>query len=985
MKGCKYYIFAILFSSTLVLGGSNLPAFGEVKPELIVPFHITEYTENKYGKIVNYYYSVIGIDKDKIFCNPEPGTIFKVGTTRVTCQSSVLSEGGMEGLWVFAKNIPPGETPTIQVGGSFFVTVKNFEKEDLSNIPKPEQAPAKIDAMIFDLISSDSNDLVEFAKSRGLEVNEDGLTRVTVELSNPSFVNNVEFKSLNLEIEEDSPDQKKFQLEIPVENIINMSSLDFVEKIEAPSFVTQEGVVRSEGAIQMGSVLINDHDITGNGVKVGVIDLAFDDDNEEISEKINRNLSKSFRHYLGTNDTIPLNTNNSEIYHGTAVAELIIDVAPDVDLTLMTAKTDIEFIEAVDYSIDNGLNIITSSMGFIGLPSDGTSAVTQAVTRAINEKNIPFVTSSGNYAQHHWEGKFKDDDKPNKWHEFQGGDEALSFYISQKKVDENYPLVISLFWSSDSDKTADFDLQLLDPDFKPIKITSNKNDSKDDLIERIFYTPKTNGTYHVGIYYNGEDTPDATLEIFQTTYKDDVPLEHVVEEGSTVVPKDAKGAIVVGAFDYGTNTVELFSSQGPTNNGIEIPTLVAPDGVTTTSMGYFDGTSAASPHVAGLVALLLDKKNNIIEPKTIKELLEKNANPKIFSNNNYPEYIIGHGSADAEFILNVKAGNKFTWITNLTHLWSDTRNQPGGITDEQFDAAIEYLIRKGIIKPPQTNWEDWRISNFGLFQINFQDDTKFLAAIDHLNSENITSMELFSEGQALGGKDSQIPRTGVSGVAEAGAGHNPSETPDKKPKSFLEDDNLSVDLLNQIILILENIPDDATSPPTESEGGNSVIPAWVKNNAGWWSEGLILDKDFAQGIEFLIKNKVIKVQGGKPNVNPDPTSEKSILLLQRWTEVFEQSNQKAEIYKEIGFNPPKTHSAEMLNTSEILEKIAKNDFQGAEDILDKMPLVFEDLEQQFTEFCKKQSLSKLVEVRDNIRKESKEYEIIQQVTREKVG
>ena len=30
------------------------------------------------------------------------------------------------------------------------------------------------------------------------------------------------------------------------------------------------------------------------------------------------------------------------------------------------------------------------------------------------------------------------------------------------------------------------------------------------------------------------------------------------------------------------------------------------------------------------------------------------------------------------------------------------------------------------------------------------------------------------------------------------------------------------------------------------------IPKWVKNNAGWWSEGMISDREFVKAVEFLI-------------------------------------------------------------------------------------------------------------------------------------
>ena len=35
-----------------------------------------------------------------------------------------------------------------------------------------------------------------------------------------------------------------------------------------------------------------------------------------------------------------------------------------------------------------------------------------------------------------------------------------------------------------------------------------------------------------------------------------------------------------------------------------------------------------------------------------------------------------------------------------------------------------------------------------------------------------------------------------------------------------------------------------------------VIPSWVKNLGKWWSEELVTDRDFARGIEYLIKEKI---------------------------------------------------------------------------------------------------------------------------------
>ena len=48
-------------------------------------------------------------------------------------------------------------------------------------------------------------------------------------------------------------------------------------------------------------------------------------------------------------------------------------------------------------------------------------------------------------------------------------------------------------------------------------------------------------------------------------------------------------------------------------------------------------------------------------------------------------------------------------------------------------------------------------------------------------------------------------------------------------------------------------------PITEKESSDSQIPTWVRNNAGWWSQNLISDEDFVSGIEYLIKRGIVSV------------------------------------------------------------------------------------------------------------------------------
>jgi len=55
---------------------------------------------------------------------------------------------------------------------------------------------------------------------------------------------------------------------------------------------------------------------------------------------------------------------------------------------------------------------------------------------------------------------------------------------------------------------------------------------------------------------------------------------------------------------------------------------------------------------------------------------------------------------------------------------------------------------------------------------------------------------------------------------------------------------------------LINIPN---LPEQSSDVAEEKIPDWIRNNAVWWSEGAISEDDFINGIEFLVQKGIIKV------------------------------------------------------------------------------------------------------------------------------
>jgi tetratricopeptide (TPR) repeat protein len=61
-----------------------------------------------------------------------------------------------------------------------------------------------------------------------------------------------------------------------------------------------------------------------------------------------------------------------------------------------------------------------------------------------------------------------------------------------------------------------------------------------------------------------------------------------------------------------------------------------------------------------------------------------------------------------------------------------------------------------------------------------------------------------------------------------------------------------------ITKVIQKYPYTPTEKPKEIQQ-NAPIPEWIKNNAKWWSLTQISDKDFAQGIEYLVQQGIIQV------------------------------------------------------------------------------------------------------------------------------
>ena len=60
-------------------------------------------------------------------------------------------------------------------------------------------------------------------------------------------------------------------------------------------------------------------------------------------------------------------------------------------------------------------------------------------------------------------------------------------------------------------------------------------------------------------------------------------------------------------------------------------------------------------------------------------------------------------------------------------------------------------------------------------------------------------------------------------------------------------------------LIKEKIIGIASLPEQASDVAEQKVPDWIKNNAGWWADGMISEDDFIKGIKYLVESGIIKV------------------------------------------------------------------------------------------------------------------------------
>jgi len=344
--------------------------------------------------------------------------------------------------------------------------------------------------------------------------------------------------------------------------------------------------VTSEGVARINAGLYHAAGYRGAGVKIAVIDVGF--------IGLSGSQARGDLPYSVITRDFTGRGVESDYSHGTAVAEIIHDVAPDAQLYLIKIGDEVDLDNAISYCISEGIDIINHSLGWYNTNFyDGTGTIGDIVRRATSA-GILWVQAAGNDALAHWEGNFAD----------ANGDGWLDTEITFT-ANSGDPVMLYFTWDGWPTTADDYDLFLYGPGGTLVASSTKTQAGTEEPTEFISYSAATSGPYTIRIQKAGGSA--RRLELF-SIYQE---LSPHVATSSLPAPANAAAALAVGAIDHASYTAgpaEPYSSRGPTNDGRQKPDLVAPDNVTTGVTPYyakFQGTSAAAPHVAGAAALLL--------------------------------------------------------------------------------------------------------------------------------------------------------------------------------------------------------------------------------------------------------------------------------------------------------------------------------------------------------------------------------------------
>lgn len=407
------------------------------------------------------------------------------------------------------------------------------------------------------------------------------------------------------------------QAQLPLHAVVSLAETRGIVHIRLP--IKPHRHVVSEGVEFSGAD--DFEDVPGfqnyRTARIGILDIGFDGYESLLGSELPAEVTTRSFNWSG-------DLSGGGVRHGTACAEIVYDMSPDSRLYLANFDTLTEMGQAVQWFIDQGVDIISSSVGWYNAGAgDGTGPVCELVDYAA-QNGVIWVNSAGNDADSHWEGDFVDTNL-NGYCDF-GGDDIFTFTMPAW-----YSLWVYMNWndwgvwdgSEYSGSANDYDMylyyysggwNLVDSSLYP------QNGIRGQWPVEAISGWYGSSTLKWGIKVKKKAGAAAKkLELF-FDFNYSYNHEFITPWGSLAIPGDSPNAIAVGAIPWlsgYTDYYYTYSGRGPTSDNRVKPDLAAASSVTNDTYGTFGGTSASCPHVAGAFGVLFNRT-----PFTPDEIVE---------------------------------------------------------------------------------------------------------------------------------------------------------------------------------------------------------------------------------------------------------------------------------------------------------------------------------------------------------------------------